>query len=368
MSPAPLREKKAVETRAARLDDYAGIAALQTRNGLAARSYESWAALWTGNPARRDARSPLGWVVEDNEGEIRGYLGNVPLEYAFRGRTVRAATPFSWVVDPGYRLHSLDLQRRFVSQKDVDLVVYTTLNEVTEKLLRAFSFSRLTVGTWDTAGFWVTDPLGFSQSVCKAKSLPAALAYPISAAFSATDAWRMRGGSDETFERCEQFDDRFDDFWRELCAENRGALLAVRDRESLEWHFRRALARDEIWILRAVRGGRMVAYAIFDRYDNPEIGLRRIRFTDFQTLKGFKYLLRPALEWAIARCRWEEIHVLENVGCWLDRFGISGTRAPHRRPLQTWLFYYRTRDREFFRDLQDPDVWVPSAFDGDASI
>src|SRR5579871_923479 len=111
--------------RIARFSDYPAISALQARNGLTTRSYDLWSALWTENPAALefDDSFPIGWVLEDGAGEIRGYLANVPLAYGFRGRLVRAATPSSWVVDPAFRFHSLDLQRRFVRQPYLDLVV-----------------------------------------------------------------------------------------------------------------------------------------------------------------------------------------------------------------------------------------------------
>ena len=313
---------------------------------------------------------PVGWVLEDRDGNIRGYLGNVPLAYEFRGRPVRAATPFSWVVDPGYRFHSLDLQHRFVSQKNVDLFVYTTPNAVTEKLLRAFSFSRVTAGRWDTAGFWITGYRGFARSVLRAVSLPSGFSYPLSAGLFLADVLKpaTTDRSGEEFEPCAEFDPRFDEFWKELSRENQQHLLAVRDRATLAWHFRSAIARTHVWILGASRGKRIVAYAIFDRQDNPALGLKRVRFTDFQALRGFEQLLRPALNWMLEKCRQEGIHAVENVGCWLDRFRVSGAAPPHHRRLQSWQFYYQTRDQELSRHLQDPEVWVPSSFDGDASI
>jgi hypothetical protein len=370
-APVPLGRGE-VKTRLAQFEDYPRIAALQTRNGLSTRSCAAWSALWAENPAylQRPSDFPLGWVLEDRDGQVRGYLGNVLLAYEFRGRRVRAATPFSWVVDPGYRFHSLDLQRRFVSEQNVDLFVYTTPDAVTEKVLRAFSFSRVTVGQWDTAGFWITDYPGFARSVLRSVSLPTSLAYPVSAGLFLADARRRepQDASGEKFELYREFDSRFDDFWQELHRENPQHLLAVRDQSTLAWHFRGAAARKDLWILTASRVGRMVAYAIFDRHDNPELQLKRVRFTDFQALRGFEELLRPALNWMLGKCRREGIHAVENVGCWLDRFRVNGVTPPHRRRLQSWLFYYQTRDRELSRQLQDPAVWVPSSFDGDASI
>src|SRR5262249_49479113 len=127
-------------------------------------------------------------------------------------------------------------------------------------------------------------------------------------------------------------------------------------------------ARNNVWILAGSRGKRLVAYAIFDRQDHPVLQLKRVRFTDFQALRGFERMLLPFLSWMLQKCRLEGIHVAEKVGCCLSRFGISGTEPPHRRQLQSWLFYYKVRDRELFNELQDPSVWAPSSYDGDASL
>jgi hypothetical protein len=365
---APYSDAKA---RQARIEDYHEIVALQLRNGLSTRSYADWSALWTDNPGQLNQQLPIGWVLEGAGGEVRGYFGNLPLAYQFRGRTLQAVTAHSWVVDPAYRCHSLKLAYRFLKQ-DVDLFVVTTPNAITEKALRAFKFSRVNSGRWDQTGFWITGYRGFARSALRAASMPwpGMLAYPLSAALFLGDAFagprpRSPGGE---FELCSGFDFRFDDFWEELKGEQEGCLLAERSRATLEWHFRPALARNDAWILAVQRGSRLVAYAIFDRQDRAALQLTRLRLTDFQALHGFEGLLRPALGWMLNKCRDEGIHVAENVGCWLERFGVAGTAARHHRRLHSWLFYYKTRDQELFRQLADPNVWVPSSFDGDASL
>src|ERR1044071_1981989 len=95
--------------REAEFQDYGQISALHVRNGLATRFREDWMALWTGNPAYNTSRQhcPIGWVLENDKGEIVGSIGNIPLTYHFRRRELRAAAPCSWVVDPPYRGYSM---------------------------------------------------------------------------------------------------------------------------------------------------------------------------------------------------------------------------------------------------------------------
>src|SRR5581483_7978311 len=123
------------------------------------------------------------------------------------------------------------------------------------------------------------------------RSLPLPFAYPVSAALYAADRIHSPQRTTRSFDLCAQFDSRFDRFWEEWKAENSASLVAVRDRETLDWHFRRALARNELWILTASLGSRIIACAIFDRHDNTDLQLKRIRFTDFLALRGSEHLL-----------------------------------------------------------------------------
>jgi len=363
--------------REACFDDYREVAALQIRNGLTARSYSDWSALWTANPAYAARRPvPIGWVLESANDGIGGYIGNLPLEYRLGGKTIQAATPYSWVVEPAYRCHSLTLLHRFLRQPGVDLFVCTTPNEAAASVMRALRFMKVPCGFWDRADFWITGHRGFAESALRALPvrLPSALlAYPVGAALYAADALRRQpgeypGDSDASFELCRGFDDRFDGFWEELESQNENRLLPVRTRNALQWHFGASCRRNDVWILAAAVQNRLVAYGVIDRQDNPALGLKRLRIADFQALRGHEGLLRPVLAWMLDQCRREQIHVAENVGCWLARFGVRGTAGWYRRRLQSWLFYYLTHDRALGEQLRNPEIWMPSLYDGDSSI
>ena len=317
---------------------------------------------------------PIGWVLERRDGNIAGYVGNLPLDYQLGDRTIPAATPYSWVVEPACRPHSLALMHRFLRQSGVQLLVCTTPNKAASGVLRALRFRQAPSGAWDRAGFWITGHRGFARSVLRTAPvpLPAALAYPVGAALYLADALRKDPGgeakAENAFELCHGFDSRFDDFWDELRNQQRALLLAVRSRDALQWHFAAGLRRGDVWVLAAARHGRLVAYAIIDRQDNPVLGLKRLRFADFQALRGHEGLLAGALAWMLRQCRRDRMHVAENLGCWLDRLQVPGTAAWYRRRLQSWLFYYQTHDRELQNQLLNPETWIPSSYDGDASI
>ena len=323
--------------REAAFEDYDQIAALQVRNGLRARSYEDWLATWTLNPVykQRDGEWPIGWVLETESGKIVGSIGNIPLAYQFRGREFLAATSCSWVVDAAYRNYSMLVMSYLMRQKDIDFFVCTTVSAAAEPgYKKGFQFLRAPVGAWDKSAFWVTNYRGFARSALTTKSIPltTGLSYPFSAALFCWDKLRNFGstvnGASSEIEPCTDFDSRFDDFWDELTHQKHNVFLAVRTRETLAWHFRYSLMRANVWILGISRASRLIAYAIFDRPDNPVSGLKRVRLVDFQALNGCEEELGSALDWALRKCGQEGVHVLENVGCRLDRREMRQIRRP----------------------------------------
>jgi hypothetical protein len=368
--------RQTVRMREASVEDYGKIAALHIRHGLATKPHEDWKALWRDNPVYKhwNGQWPIGWVLENGNGEIVGSVGNMLLAFQFRGRELRAATPVSWAVDERYRGDSMLPVRQVMRQRDIDLFLTTTVSSRVEPIVRLFRLVRVPVGTWHKSAFWITNYRGFSQIALRMKSVPLAtvMSYPVSAALFCRDrvkdiGMRVHGSTCEV-ELCAEFDSRFDDFWEELKRQSDDVLLAVRTAETLAWHFRDRLLRQSAWVLAVPKGSRLIAYAIFDRQDNPALGLKRVRLVDFQSLNGSEEALRSALCWMLQKCREEGIHLLEVTGGWLNRPDSSEILPPHHRTLPSWAYYYKANCESLGAMLKDPRVWAPSSFDGDASL
>jgi hypothetical protein len=71
---------------------------------------------------------------------------------------------------------------------------------------------------------------------------------------------------------------------------------------------------------------------------------------------------------AYDECRAQGIHVLEHVGCDVEKTRIFDKYAPYRRKLPGWSFFYLTREEELVAELSRPEVWAPSSYDGDSSL
>src|SRR5512146_3549185 len=112
-----------VRIRETRFDDFEQIAVLDRNYGMESKDRDQWVRLWTGNPAYVANRQswPLGWVLEADNGNIVGYIGNIPMWYEFRGTRLLAAIARGWVVDSEYRSRSFLLVTRYSKQPGVDL-------------------------------------------------------------------------------------------------------------------------------------------------------------------------------------------------------------------------------------------------------
>lgn len=360
--------------REASFGDYGQIAALESRHGLDSGSFERWRRIWVKNPAYLDREQhwTIGWVIEDEKGQIVASIGNVPLSYELGGRRILAVSGRSWVADRPYRSKALSLLDRVINQPNADLYLNNTVGSKSASAVSIFDCSRVPVGLWNESAFWITNYQGFMKRLLATKvhGLAQPLSYPFSAAAFLKDRLTTKGlhCGDVEVKSVASFDDRFDDFWRDLNKTNPRVLLAVRTRETLEWRFNYALLENRLWIATVVENTRLAAYAIFDRQDSSAFGLTRVRLVDFQSLDGSTALLEPLLCWALKKCQDDGIHTLEILGRWLGKGEFIEAVAPHRRKLEAWRFVYRGNNPHLATTLQDPRTWAPSLFDGDAAL
>ncbi|HUA15089.1 MAG TPA: hypothetical protein VMG31_07315 [Verrucomicrobiae bacterium] len=360
--------------REARFSDHAGVAVLMQRYGMDVMSRDDWQNLWSTNPAylRRNGNWPIGWALEDRNGKIVGFAGNIPVTCCFRGRELTAAVTTAWVVDSDYRNHSLLLASKYFAQKNVDLLLNTTAVHAAGQIFRAFHARPIPLADLETALFWVLDYRGFAASLLARKGVPLAgiARYPVAAGLNMV-GWakgkRLKRVSDSAVRSVNQFDDRFDEFWRELKQQS-DVVLSARDRETLQWHFRRSATAKGLWIYTHETRGRLTSYAVFQRQDKSEVGLTRVRLVDFQSLDqslpGLDVIVAAALE----RAKAQGVQMLEVIGFAGGLRERLEQMAPFRRKLPSQLFYYKAVAKDLRAPLADSAAWQPGSYDGDSSL
>jgi hypothetical protein len=374
------------------LRDHEQIAALEGRYGLPSKSYDDWSHIWLGNPVYRELQPgwPIGWVLENEDKQIVGSMGNIPFRYELDGKAFLVASGSNWVADIAYRGPALQLLNNVIDAPRVDLYLNNTVNTNSTPVIAALGCSRVPAGVWDEVAYWITDYRRFFQSIAAMKnyrlgkpfSYPTwggswtrskavrarfsrPLSYPLSAAAFLKDRLTKASFRENDVEvrACPGFDERFDLFWENVRSNNRHVLLAVRTREVLEWHYRRYLRANRLWIAVVADGARLAAYALFEKIDS-----NRARLIDYAALDGGPSMLGPLLSWAMKKCRSEGVQSLEHTGRWLEKGELLDAASPYRRKAPGWAYYYRANNPELKTLLEDRQVWAPSLFDSEATL
>ncbi len=375
MNTASQSKAAAPRFREAVFEDYPQIAALEARYGLHPKSYDEWKHLWVHNPAYYDFRHwPIGWVCENEQNEIVGSIGNIPLAFEFDNRPLVTATSRGLVVAAPYGAYCFSLLGHFFGQKDVDLFINTSVNDKVFRLHQLFHAMRVPAGVWDRSSFWITNYSGFASSLLHRKEVsgPRMWRHAVAAGLFARDRLankNVRPKPDAAqVELCMQFDQRFEDFWMQLRKRAAGRLLADRSRDVLDWHFKHALQKGEAWLLGVNQGGRLTAYGVLCRQDNPAFALKRMRLIDFQSLDESPNALQPLLTFALEKCQREGIHMLEAIGFSSAKQRIIDSMNPHYRELSSWRYFYRTNRPPLSARLGEVNAWDPTCYDGDSSL
>lgn len=359
--------------RAARFEDYGGIRQLALEHSVSFPSLESWEHRWRDNPVwqRLGDHCPIGWVLENAEGQIVGSMESVPTLYKFRGAEFLAAASSLWCVSAPYRGFALQLMLEYFNQS-VDLLVISTASSAAIATVSQL-FDRVPVGRWDTTSCCIGHFRLFAKQSLEKLHVPfsTVLSYPVAAVLRLTQAAgrkpRVKPPRGVVIETVDTFDTRFDVFWNELVRLNPQRLLAERSSRALMWHFWAAMRAGQLWILTASKNQRLIGYCTFLAGVSAD-GFKRLRLIDYQSIDDESDLLSGFIGAALARCAAEGFYVLDHVAPGLPRMRAFDECASYERSLGTWMALFHASNPELDAELHQPQFWDPSLFDGDATL
>lgn len=348
-----------------RLEDHASVNALMRSVGWPDRSEAGWKWL-AACPAAREIHAPQGWVVEDSDGQVAGFLGNMILPFSYRGRRLRGATGYSIVVKPSAKGAGRRLIEAFLAQDGV--FAHYTLNANARS---APIYARHGMRPWPpaTSGLklsWMADP-----AVCARSRLwrAAARLEPRRTAFPERLVTRRLADPlplilPDTVEILSRLGRRSDyaAYWSDLSAE--GGLRVDRCPSEIAWRLADPdLVRAPL-ILGYRRHGRLTAVAVALLAKGHPLEPAVLEILDLTALdqeaEGCAVLLRTLI--AAAR-----------------RLGAAKTRLPVVSP---WLLErlgplpggarreggWGHAHARFMAGAPEPALWSPTAWDGDYSF
>lgn len=375
------RERLAVcspKIRNATFSDFSQIARLKERAGLTSDSVANWERLWQHNPAIAcgNVPRPIGWVLEA-DGEIVGYLGNIPLRCYFRGRWLTAVAAHAFVVEPPYRALALTLAGAFYGQKDVDLYLSTSAIESTGKLASLFRSARVPQPDYDSVFFWVLRAYPFSRATLRKFHLPPGLSSIACSCLSLVfgtsaflrkprrkDFGMQMGVQAMTLDAIGQ---DFLDLWYHKTRES-SRLFADRLPDTLKWHFQIPGDRGSVIVLACRQGKRLEGYAILRTDTNAQTGLRKSVIADMlvknDNCEIIRLLLSACYEYAIK----EGSDVLEAQGFPSQLREVFSESRPHSRRYPACPYYFKAADPELQKQLNDALAWYACPYDGDTTL
>ena len=362
-----------MRVREATFDDYEPIMAVRRRNNIGTWSPERWEHYSTDNPFRAgEAAVPFTWVLEDSKGDVMGTASNIAVAYQWNGRPLLAAVASAWAVDPEHRGGSILLTDRFFRQKNVDLLLDTTMVGESVPIFDAYKAQRIPRAACDRVLTWITHYSGFVASALRHKGLSRVngLKYVAADALWGLDVLFRRnryGRVGAVVRELDDFDERFDLFWSRL-RQSKNRLMGVRSREALAWHFKYRLLEKRAKILALENGDDLDGYLVLVRLDRDDIGLRRFQVADFQILTETPEHVEALMAAALRLARREHVHVVEVTGLESFKRQVLERLAPHCRKLPVWCYMYKALNSELRTALARPETWDPSPFDGDATL
>ena len=102
---------------------------------------------WQENPSVKSG-DKLGWIIEDTscgDDYVKGFLGNIPIEYELNHKDITTYNASTWYVHPKYRKEAVLLVYAYFMQ-DNDFLVNTTPSEFTKNIFMAMGCRELSSG------------------------------------------------------------------------------------------------------------------------------------------------------------------------------------------------------------------------------
>lgn len=283
------------KVRSINTDEYEALAAFlatQVETDQAKLWLSRFGMWWENNPAM-DETIPRGWVIEDEEHEIAGFLGNIPVPFWVDGHLALARAASSWYVRPEVRgVLGLQLNVAYSRQKDADLFIRTTPNELVQAMLPRLGFERaafpvggreyLVVRDYGrAAALYGASPGtgGTKRALTSLARGPLSAVSPLLLRHRAGSGAAPDAGAVGAWEVCTRCGTEFTAFWEEF--RRPGTASVVRDAQTLEWlYFSEPVAGKRTVVACRDKEGELAGYCAFDLLTPYGAGVRVLLLRD----------------------------------------------------------------------------------------
>jgi hypothetical protein len=356
--------------------DLEAVGRLVSAEGWRAPTACDWRWLWEENPAAQRSGISRGWVLVEGSAVV-GFLANIAQQYQLGDRHLTAAVASGLVVAPAFRGSSLQLLLAHARQRNVDLLLNTTAAPHVSKISQFLKFQRIPQPAYDRSLYWVLRARPFAGAALRKKGYRdavdrwgGALLAPLirlEGALRRRGPRRVRSRAEFRTIGAGSIGSEFDGLWRRRLAE-RPRLLAVRDAQTLRWHFADRGRPHSPFLVCASIGSQLLGYMAVVRQDARHLGLARARVADIFVERDDPEIIRQLLHQSAEHARRTGAAMLEVIGLPQPLRRIFEALRPFELVDDSWPFLYKAVDPALQETLADESVWYAGLFDGDGSV
>lgn len=365
-----------VVLRPAEATDRAAVNALFRYHGFKTRSEAGWRWLFGPRPWRAEPVGPAGWVLEQ-DGQLRGYVGNHVLDYVHGGQDLVVATCSALYVHPSARAGSTALFRAWLRQPGVALFMSTTANEASRGVYTLFG-ARSPADECFTEGYaWLADEGDLLGEVLGRMGAPPAQGEP-AGHLLAPLARLARRAVDVRRPRVAAFDGEiravaphevgaeFDRLGERLRAS--GALQVRRDAAALRWYLADPDAPGSPCVLGAFDARGLAGYAMARLHRAPMRRVTELRVLDFVFRPGSADAVGPLLARLVGHARQAGAGLVYCPPCGPQLATVLRAHRPYVNRLVHPRHYLRAMRAGLQDELARPGAWHATGLDGDAAF
>ena len=362
--------------RDAVLDDESEVQNLCFRNGLKReKSKNAWGWIW-GKNRFYNSDWTLGWVLETDE-KIVGFIGNIPRCYTFKGKELLAGVARAFVVDEKYRSHSLKLIAKFFKQANADVLIFSSANQDAATIYSFAGADKIPQSDYNKDLFWIISPIAFIFSLLRKKGVSSKISSLISWLIGPLlliekklrNRWKSIKSHKIEIITLDKLAVDINQLWSYTQRTNPEKLLALRDREAIEWQFinQSAIQRKPI-VFAIYMHEKLYGYVIAMQKHSPEVALKRIVITDIMVRDNDHALINDLVKAVYFYAEENKMAMVQLTGFPKDIRLALNKLHPFKHSVVHDRFLYFTKRSDLKSDLAQEKIWYASTFDGDSSI
>ena len=364
-----------MKIREIQTEDYPQIRELHIKYNLKILDKVEWINFWSRNPCIQDSKDslPLGWILEENK-RIVGYLGNIPKEYYYKNKKFVIACSHAWIAEDKYRLEAFSLLNSFFSQKNIDIFMVTSANNISAKIFTRYNAKKIPLQNYQNSMFVILDLEKLIYSFLKYKRLPfekmigKLVFYLASIIFYKKLTFWKKINKSKKVELSKIIDGEFDEFWHSYKLNFQDKFLQSRTSNWIKWHMQNKIENGKAWIMSVRENNKILGYAICSERNNDKIKLRRIALIDLVSLEDNQEVYISLIKDCISEAKERGYHIFEIIGFKNLKRKIFSNFKTFNRKLPGFPFYYKSRNYIHDNFLKLGETWDPSLIDGDSFL